>query len=255
MFVCISKLKILKNYRLFVVEEKSMHNQSINGRTVHIITMVISVPILLTISALAMAPSSDVQLGYSQQQEANDLSFQNTDVTLDGTIYPVKYNITDNAAEVLSVVADKESFKLIITIAPTKDGKLTVLIPRNLTDYKVAGGKDGKFVVNINAKEVTNFQEVSNNQTTRGLEINFGKDDRVIEVIGTQMGQGDIATVQEQATEMTPTPGAENASQTGANVSQTGASIVNQTGEAAQTFVNKTTSVLGNISGEILGNK
>ncbi|HKG89420.1 MAG TPA: hypothetical protein VKA95_13940 [Nitrososphaeraceae archaeon] len=54
-----------------------------------------------------------------QQQEANDLSFQNTDVTLDGTIYPVKYNITDNAAEVLSVVADKESFKLIITIAPT----------------------------------------------------------------------------------------------------------------------------------------
>jgi hypothetical protein len=232
-----------------------MHNQSINGRTVHIITMVISVPILLTISALAMAPSSDVQLGYSQQQEANDLSFQNTDVTLDGTIYPVKYNITDNAAEVLSVVADKESFKLIITIAPTKDGKLTVLIPRNLTDYKVAGGKDGKFVVNINAKEITNFQEVSNNQTTRGLEINFGKDDRVIEVIGTQMGQGDIATVQEQATEMRPTPGAENASQTGANVSQTGASIVNQTGEAAQTFVNKTTSVLGNISGEILGNK
>jgi hypothetical protein len=238
-----------------MVEEKSMHNHSINGRTVHIITMVISLPILLTVSALAMAPSSSVQLGYSQQQEANDLSFQNTDVTLDGTIYPVKYNITDNAAEVLSVVADKESFKLIITIAPTKDGKLTVMIPRNLTDYKVAGGKDGKFVVNINAKEVTNFQEGSNNQTTRGLEINFGKDDRVIEVIGTQMGQGDIATVQEQATEMTPTPGAENASETGANVSQTGASIVNQTGEAAQTFVNKTTSVLGNISGEILGNR
>jgi len=129
------------------------------------------------------------------------------------------------------------------------------MIPRNLTDYKVAGGKDGKFVVNINAKEVTNFQEVSNNQTTRGLEINFGNDDRVIEVIGTQMGQGDIATVQEQATEMTPASGAENASQTGANVSQTGASIVNQTGEAAQTFVNKTTSILGNISGEILGNK
>jgi hypothetical protein len=244
-----------------MVEEKSMRNHSINGRTVQIITMVISVSILLTISALAMAPPSGVQLGYSQgpptrqQQEASDLSFQNTDVTLDGTSYPLKYNITDNAAEVLSVVADKESFKLIITIAPTKDGKLTVMIPRNLTDYKVAGGKDGKFVVNINAKEVTNFQEVSNNQTTRGLEINFGKDDRVIEVIGTQMGQGDIATVQEQATEMTPTSGAENASQTGANVSQTGASIVNQTGEAAQTFVNKTSRILGNISGEILGNK
>ena len=47
------------------------------------------------------------------------------------------------------------------------------------------------------------------------------------------MGQGDRATVKEQATEMTPTPDVENirdnASQTGANVSQTGASIVNQT--------------------------
>jgi hypothetical protein len=69
------------------------------------------------------------------------------------------------------------------------------------------------------------------------------------------MGQGDIATVKEQATEMTPTADVENirdnASQTGANVSQTGASIVNQTGEAAQTFVNKTTSVLGNVTGEV----
>jgi hypothetical protein len=83
------------------------------------------------------------------------------------------------------------------------------------------------------------------------LEVNFGKDDRVIEIIGTQMGQGDIATVREQTTEITPTPG--NASLTGTNVSPTGASIVNQTGEAAQGFVNKTTSVLGNITGVILG--
>jgi hypothetical protein len=89
----------------------------------------------------------------------------------------------------------------------------------------------------------------ANNQTTRDLEINFGKDDRVIEIIGTQMGQGDIAKVREQATELT----AENASLAGTNVSQTGASIVDQTGEAAQGFVNKTTSVLGNITGEILG--
>jgi len=224
--------------------------------------MMIGMPILLAFSAIAASPSPAIQLVYGQrqptgeqQQELSSLNFQTANVTLDGVSYPVKYNITDNAAEVLSMTADKEAFKLVITIAPTKDGKLTLMIPRNLTDFKVAGGKDGKFVVNINAKEITNFQEVSNNQTTRGLEINFGKDDRVIEVIGTQMGQGDIATVQEQATEMRPTPGAENASQTGANVSQTGASIVNQTGEAAQTFVNKTTSVLGNISGEILGNK
>src|ERR687891_582872 len=239
--------------------KKNMY-YSVNGRNVYMITKVISIPILLAISALAMVHSSGVQVGYSQsqglplnrQQETTDLSFQTIDVTLDGANYPVKYNITDDAAEILSMVADKESFKLIITIAPTNDGKLTVMIPRNLTDYKVAGGKDGKFVVNINAKQITDFQETSNNQTTRGLEINFGKDDRVIEVTGTQMGQGDIATVTEQASEMSPT-GAEirdNASQAGANISQTGSSIVNQTGEAAQTFVNKTASLLGNVTGE-----
>ena len=152
-------------------------------------------------------------------------------------------------AEVLSIAADKESFKLVITISPTKDGKLTVMIPRNLTDYKVAGGKDGKFLVNINAKEITNFQEISNNQTTRGLEINFGKDDRVIELVGTQMGQADIAEVKKEATEMSPPP--PNTQNVTDNASQAGASIVNQTGEAAQTFVNKSASVLGNLTGEV----
>jgi hypothetical protein len=47
----------------------------------------------------------------------------------------------------------------MMTIAPTKDGKLTISLPRNVTDYKIAGGKDGMFVVNINAKQTTNFQE------------------------------------------------------------------------------------------------
>jgi hypothetical protein len=218
-------------------------------------------PILLALSAIVASPSSAIQLTYSQgpprgeqQQETNSLNLQTTNITLDGISYPVKYNITDNAAEVLSMAADKESFKLVITIAPTKDGKLTVMVPRSLTDFKVAGGKDGKFVVNINAKQVTDFQEISNNQTTRGLEVNLGKDDRVIEIVGTQMGQADISKVKEQAIQAAPTA-RNNASEAAANASETGGSIVNQTGEAVQTFVNKTTGILGNISREILGNK
>jgi hypothetical protein len=239
-----------------LIHNMQTHNHSINARTTNVTTtIVIGVPIMLVLSAIALAPSSAIQLVYSQgpptsqQQDANDLDFQTTNVSLDGTSYPVKYNITENAAEVLSIAADKESFKLVITIAPTKDGKLTVMIPRNLTDYKVAGGKDGKFLVNINAKEITNYQEISNNQTTRGLEINFGKDDRVIEIVGTQMGQADIAEVKKEATEMSsPTPDTQNVTD---NASQAGASIVNQTGEAAQTFVNKSTSILGNLTGEV----
>jgi hypothetical protein len=118
------------------------------------------------------------------------------------------------------------------------------------------------FVVNINAKQTTNFQEILNNRATRELESNFGKDDRVIEIIGTQMGQGDIATIREEATEITSlspslntTNMTENvsnvASLAGDNASQNGESFANQTGEAAQTFVNKTANVLGNVSGEV----
>jgi hypothetical protein len=33
------------------------------------------------------------------------------------------------------------------------------MISRILTDYKVAGGNDGKFVVNINARKITDFKK------------------------------------------------------------------------------------------------
>jgi hypothetical protein len=224
-----------------------------------VMLIMMGIAVLLVLSTTARTPYLAIPLVYGQgqstgeQQELNSMSFQTTDVTLDGASYPVKYNISDNAAEVLSMAADKDAFKQTITIAPTKDGKLTVMLPRNLTDYKVAGGKDGKFVVNINAKQI-DFQEILNNQTTRGLEMNFGKDDRVIEIVGTQMGQADISNVREQTMEAEPAAGT-NASEATANASETGGSIVNQTGEALQTFVNKTTGVLGNISGEIIGNE
>ena len=119
-------------------------------------TMVSGIPILLILSAISISSVFTAQLVYSQgpstrqqQQHLNDLIFQTTNVTVDGISYPIKYNITNDAAELVSTVAEKESVKLIMTIAPTKDGKLTIILPRNVTDYKIAGGKDGMFVVNI----------------------------------------------------------------------------------------------------------
>jgi hypothetical protein len=35
----------------------------------------------------------------------------------------------------------------------------------NMLEYKIIGGKDDRFVVNINAKHNTNFQEISDNKT------------------------------------------------------------------------------------------
>jgi hypothetical protein len=80
------------------------------------------------------------------------------------------------------------------------------------------------------------------------LEINFGKDDRVIEIVGTQMGQADIAEVKKEAIGATLPTSIQNATN---NATQSDSSIVNRTVEGAQTFVNKSASVLGNLTGEV----
>jgi hypothetical protein len=162
-------------------------------------------------------------------------------VKVDNTNYQVKYNVTNNDAKVVSIVPQKESTKLVITIEPTNNGKLTIELPRTLIDYKIAGGKDGNFIVHINGKQVDNVREVSNNQSARILEISFGAGDRTIEIIGTQMGQGPVALVKSQV-------------ETSAN--KTMQTLENKTSIAtakgpAETFVNKTIGTLSNLTGGI----
>jgi hypothetical protein len=216
--------------------------------------IVIVSSIVFVLLATAIAHSTSISSVYSQgpvlnqQQDANNLTFKSFNATLDGIVYPIRYNITDNAGEIQSIVADKDSFKLLTTITPTKDGKLTVILPRDLIDYKVAGGKDGKFQVNINAKPISTYQEMAGNKTTRGLEIDFGKDDRAIEIVGTQMGLAEIADVKEEAIEAASPTNAQNVTN---NDSQTEQSITNRTIEGAEIVVNKSASVLGNLSGEV----
>jgi hypothetical protein len=62
------------------------------------------------------------------------------------------------------------------------------------------------------------------------------------------MGQADIAEVKKEATEATSPTSTQNATN---NATQSDSSIVNQTVEGAQTFVNKSASVLGNLTGEV----
>jgi hypothetical protein len=149
----------------------------------------------------------------------------------------VKYNVT-NGAKVVSVVPQKEATKLVVTIEPTNNAKLTIGIPRTVMDYKIAGSNAGNFIVHINGKQVNNFREVSNNQTARILEISFSGGDRTIEIIGTQMGQAPIAVVK---------------SQVEASANKTVRTIENKTTSSAakgpaEIFVNKSISTLKNLT-------
>jgi hypothetical protein len=68
-------------------------------------------------------------------------------------------------------------------------GTLTIELPRNIVDDKKEGNADDKFTVHIDGKDAT-VRETSNNKTARTLAIDFNKDARLIEIIGT------VSTVQ-----------------------------------------------------------
>jgi hypothetical protein len=245
-----------------------------------LLTIAISIMLILSTSEISL---SSYPIHSAHAQSADTINQHTANINVDGNNYPINYNITNG--KVSSIVAQKESTKLIVTIEPTKEGKLTVNLPRELIDYKIAGNKDGNFIVQINGKQVSNFKEIipssNNNQTSRILEINFGQGDRSIEIIGTQMAQVSVSTIKnqaqkEQATAISAainktkesllanktitknlTNETTNGSQAKTNSPQAGGggSVLNKTGEVAKTFVNKTTAVLSNITKGLLGGK
>ncbi|HEY7228681.1 MAG TPA: hypothetical protein VH481_11235, partial [Nitrososphaeraceae archaeon] len=57
---------------------------------------------------------------------------------------------------------------------------------RNVLDAKSQGNTDAKFNVRIDNKGV-DYKELATNLNARILQIGFNKDDRMLEIAGTQM--------------------------------------------------------------------
>ena len=64
------------------------------------------------------------------------------------------------------------------------NGNLTIQIPRDVVDNKKEGNADAPFRVHVDGKDAT-FKENDNTKTTRTLSIQFGKDAKVIDIIGS----------------------------------------------------------------------
>jgi signal transduction histidine kinase len=106
-------------------------------------------------------------------------------LTIGNTKYPIKYNTT--GGNLLGIVADKGSGTLVAVIgSPTDGGKLLIELPRNVIDAKGQGSADAKYAIKIEGKGV-DYKEIGTNIKARILQIDFGKDDKVIEITGTQM--------------------------------------------------------------------
>ena len=102
-----------------------------------------------------------------------------------GKTFPIKYNI--KGGKLVGMLEDKDRTTLALVLNPSANGgNFTVELPRNVIDSKGASNVDSKYQIKIDGKGV-DYKEVANNVNARILSIDFNKDNRFIEIIGTQM--------------------------------------------------------------------
>ncbi|MFL6380091.1 MAG: hypothetical protein ACJ72S_02230 [Nitrososphaeraceae archaeon] len=121
-------------------------------------------------------------------QNSNSSGFgETTNLALsNGKSVPMKYVI--NTGKLLGVVLDKSRATLTAIVSSPSaadNGNLTIQIPRDVLDNKKEGNADEKFTVHVDGKDAT-FKETANTKTTRTLSIQFNKDAKVIDIIGSQ---------------------------------------------------------------------
>jgi hypothetical protein len=92
-----------------------------------------------------------------------------------------------NTGNLSGLVLDKSRATLSVNISsPSADnGNLTIQIPRDVVDNKKEGNTDAPFRVHVDGKDAT-FRETDNNKTSRTLSIQFNKDAKVIDIIGSK---------------------------------------------------------------------
>jgi hypothetical protein len=106
-------------------------------------------------------------------------------LTINGKTFPIKYSII--GGKLVGILADKDRTTLVLALNPgAKGGNMTIELPRHVMDSKAASNADTKYLVKIDGKGV-DYKEVANNLNARLLSINFSKDNRFVEIIGTQM--------------------------------------------------------------------
>ena len=148
---------------------------------------IILVGVLLTASFASGVFMHKIVVAVYAQNSNSGRGFGNTtNLSLpNGKSIPINYLI--NTGKLLGLVLDKSRATLSVNIsAPSADdnGNLTIQIPRDIVDNKKEGNADAPFRVHVDGKDAT-FKETANDKTTRTLSIQFSKDAKVIDIIGS----------------------------------------------------------------------
>ena len=131
-------------------------------------------------------PTAPAKSSSARPPSYNRTGFTNLYVlTINGKNFPIKYSI--NGGKLVGILADKDRASLVLVLNPSGNGgNFTTELPRNVIDSKGASNADTKFLIKIDGKGV-DYKELANNVNARILAIDFSKDNRFIEIIGTQM--------------------------------------------------------------------
>jgi hypothetical protein len=150
--------------------------------------MILTVMMLLTLVVVVVYITPNIKPVDAQNASTTNTKLKAiSNLSIAGKSYPIKYNIS--TGKLLGLMEDKDKSTLIgIVSTPSDKGTLTIEIPRNIIDDKGQSNADAKYTVHVDGKDAT-FRETSNNPTARTLSIDFNKDARMIEIIGTQASQ------------------------------------------------------------------
>jgi hypothetical protein len=127
--------------------------------------------------SLVVFLSNDV----AAQEQTNVTS--NKVINVMNTNFSIQYNNTGNA-EILSVKPDIQARALVITLQATKEGLLTITLPRELIDKKEHGADSSYFFVSGGGMSGDAIEN-SKTSTERTITVPFTDGNRQIEIIGT----------------------------------------------------------------------
>jgi hypothetical protein len=145
----------------------------------------------MLLTSIAIINSNAIEIAFAQTISDANNTF---DLTIDNQTYPLKYNIT--GGEVTSITADPAQATFLINVASREDGTLTIELPRNVIDSKAQGNTDEDYAVFVDDQSKS-FEEITNNNEVRTIEIGFDNGAEKIEIAGTHIIPefGPIATI------------------------------------------------------------
>jgi hypothetical protein len=128
-----------------------------------------------------IAPTTTIN---EQQRKAAGNNIDTLNLTIGTNTYPITYYMTGGSVN--NITSMQQNSTLIVDVATSGDGNLTIQLPRNVMDSKGPQNEDEDYIVFVDGIQTDTEEVISNNQT-RTLSIDFEKGVEQIEIAGTRI--------------------------------------------------------------------